>query len=265
MIFSELIPLSWPCSAVHHYLELEEAQTLKNEKIEKFYPTPYNGLIFFYYRSDCLRIKTALMEHKISTCGYLLSPMTKSLIIKHYGSFGLIIVYFQPGILYEILKIPLNQFTNIVVNLCKFHSTGLRKVQKAILRANENDQRKEIIEDFLIAKGLKDRDQIQARSSYLHFMIEQNIGRITVNDLSNHLHITERHLCRLFHKYFGMSPKNYIKLVRFENTLISIKNNPSIKLTELSYEMGYYDQSHFIKDFTKISGVKPLAYVRQAI
>lgn len=56
--------------------------------------------------------------------------------------------------------------------------------------------------------------------------------------------ISPRQLRRLFEFYIGDTPKTFCKVVRFQN---SLRAQPS----------GYYDQSHFIKDFRNFYGATP--------
>lgn len=40
-------------------------------------------------------------------------------------------------------------------------------------------------------------------------------------------------------------------------TIFLKSKNENISLTELAYESAYYDQSHFISDFRKMTGLTP--------
>lgn len=49
-------------------------------------------------------------------------------------------------------------------------------------------------------------------------------------------------------------------LLDFNGTVMTIflkSKNENISLTELAYESAYYDQSHFISDFRKMTGLTP--------
>lgn len=64
---------------------------------------------------------------------------------------------------------------------------------------------------------------------------------------------------RTFSKYVGVNPKKFASIIRFQNVLqIKSKNNKS--MTQLAYNNGYYDQSHFIHDFKSLTGLTPKAF-----
>lgn len=64
--------------------------------------------------------------------------------------------------------------------------------------------------------------------------------------------ISSRHLRRLFSENIGLSPKEFAKVLRFQTVLRHWKENGSLDIVE-----GFYDQSHFIKDWKKFTGLTP--------
>ncbi|MDD4419641.1 MAG: helix-turn-helix domain-containing protein [Bacteroides graminisolvens] len=52
-----------------------------------------------------------------------------------------------------------------------------------------------------------------------------------------------RHFNREFSKYRGTSPKEYLRIVRFQRLLHLLQNNPGTELTELAYGCWFCDES----------------------
>lgn len=69
--------------------------------------------------------------------------------------------------------------------------------------------------------------------------------------------ISSRQLRRLFHYYLGQNAKTFAKVVRFQNILKAKPTVTSLKKHKIFYDLGYFDQSHFIKDFKSFYGVTP--------
>lgn len=85
--------------------------------------------------------------------------------------------------------------------------------------------------------------------------IEKHRGNITVGELSSIHNKGIRQIQRYFSQNIGISPKNYINILRFRYLYEGILKqgiNPSTFL-----DLGYYDQSHFINDFRKRIGISP--------
>jgi AraC-like DNA-binding protein len=71
----------------------------------------------------------------------------------------------------------------------------------------------------------------------------------------------DRKLQYKFKNNVGFSLSLYQKLARFNRSLYQLKYSQS--LTSVAIECGYYDQSHFIRDFKTFAGVSPGEYQRE--
>ena len=69
--------------------------------------------------------------------------------------------------------------------------------------------------------------------------------------------ISSRHLQRLFNFYIGDTAKSFCRIVRFQNLLKIDPSIKSIKTEKSFYDFGYYDQTHFIKEFKLFYGKTP--------
>lgn len=69
--------------------------------------------------------------------------------------------------------------------------------------------------------------------------------------------ISQRQLRRLFAYYIGDTAKTFAKVVRFQNILRAKPSSQSLRQNKLFFDVGYYDQAHFIKEFKNFYGVTP--------
>ena len=81
----------------------------------------------------------------------------------------------------------------------------------------------------------------------------------TVQHFADGLGLNERTLARLCRKVFGFSPKRLLRRQRFLRTLGEIGDRLDQPLAVL-LDGGYFDQSHFIREFRAYMGMTPLAY-----
>jgi transcriptional regulator GlxA family with amidase domain len=64
-----------------------------------------------------------------------------------------------------------------------------------------------------------------------------------------------------FRHQVGVSPKSYARVLRFSRAVALMKGGDSRRpLAEVAVECGYYDQSHFTRDFTAMAGCSPAVY-----
>lgn len=88
--------------------------------------------------------------------------------------------------------------------------------------------------------------------------IRNQQGLVKVNELAKTYFTTTRHLERHFQNSIGVSPKEFIRLVRYQFTHHKIKNNTSGKsLATIAFESGYYDHAHLTNEIKKFTGAAP--------
>ena len=88
-------------------------------------------------------------------------------------------------------------------------------------------------------------------------VIHKSGGSIRFEKLTKECRCSEKKLYRLFKSYFNISPKQYIRVVRFRKALMQLNNNGSTKLSSLAYDLGFTDQCHFIKEMKYFTGTTP--------
>jgi len=82
-------------------------------------------------------------------------------------------------------------------------------------------------------------------------------GTISITQLRNQLFITERTFERKFLKEIGVTPKQFAKIIQFSFSLDQMKESDYTNFTNIAYENGFTDQSHFIRSFKKYTGGTP--------
>jgi AraC-like DNA-binding protein len=83
--------------------------------------------------------------------------------------------------------------------------------------------------------------------------------KLSLVELSYSLKIHPVHLSRDFPKHFHCGLGDYIRKLKIEKSM-SLLSNKKKSLTDITFECGFSDQSHFIRCFKEIIGISPLAY-----
>jgi AraC-like DNA-binding protein len=108
--------------------------------------------------------------------------------------------------------------------------------------------------DQWVLEILKDK---QSNSQFLGVInCLENNPDTTVSNLANACHLSERGLHRLIRKFTTMSPKELINVYRFINNLDQIKRKNTAPFSSI-LATNYYDQSHFIRECKKLTGMPP--------
>lgn len=98
---------------------------------------------------------------------------------------------------------------------------------------------------------------------YVHEIInyiEKNFNRkILIDDISSHMHISNRYLSKIFYQETGTTIAQYINIYRI-NESIKLMSNDNLTLSEISELVGLNDIQHFSKTFSKIINLTPQKY-----
>lgn len=79
--------------------------------------------------------------------------------------------------------------------------------------------------------------------------------------LANEVNVHPAHLSREFSRYFHTGLGDYLRQVKVHRAM-TLLGDPERLLTEIAFECGFADQSHFIRSFRNYFGVTPLEYRR---
>ncbi|HAS45298.1 MAG TPA: hypothetical protein DCS93_32745 [Microscillaceae bacterium] len=82
---------------------------------------------------------------------------------------------------------------------------------------------------------------------------------ISLKELSRELNLHPVTISRYFPKYFGCSLGDYMRKLKVERALFYLQHTLK-PLTEIAYECGFADQSHFIRVFKAYTGFTPKAF-----
>jgi AraC-like DNA-binding protein len=177
------------------------------------------------------------------------------------GDAGVVFVAFYPAGACHFFDFPLSEIENQSIDLSEIFNKEIKQVEETLYLKKSIQERVNVIEAFL----LKNYSCFDPHEDLLIIrgveLIRQYRGQISANTLSDKLSVTLKSLERKFSCRLGKTPKQYIKLVRFQETLKDFSKNKDINLTEYAYRNGYFDQAHFIKDFKTYSGYTPGEFI----
>ena len=114
------------------------------------------------------------------------------------------------------------------------------------------------MDDFLLTRisryQEKSMDKLTEQSiQYLY----QNKTSASLSDLASRLQVSQRYLQKVFLTKVGVSQKQFVRILRFQDILQKLSQPEITSLTTLAYENNFYDQSHFIREFKSFTGLRP--------
>jgi AraC-like DNA-binding protein len=78
-----------------------------------------------------------------------------------------------------------------------------------------------------------------------------------VDELCSYFHVSPRTLQRWFAQNLDVSPKYYLRLLRFKRIIQVMSSGHTINYSQLAADFGFYDQNHLIKEVKHFTAHSP--------
>ncbi|BFM49863.1 helix-turn-helix domain-containing protein [Marinomonas sp. THO17] len=107
-------------------------------------------------------------------------------------------------------------------------------------------------------------DSHVSKSSHVSYQaalyIRQKSGNVRLAELESLTGVTARTLQRKFKQDFGLSPKSFCRIIRFQSALFSINHHNDTCFSDLACILGFSDQPHFLREFKRLINATPVQY-----
>jgi AraC-like DNA-binding protein len=176
--------------------------------------------------------------------------------------FGILGFYLYPHALAQLFRLPADELTDRSVDMKTLCGKDGEILEEKIMLASDNDQRIEIVTNFLEARLKNVRTEFTGLCSSIK-KISDAYQPTSVNTLASNTFLSVRQFERRFKEFSGFSPKRFLRIARFNSLL----NKPFRRknLAHIAFESGYYDEAHFNHEFKLFSGVNPKEYFKPEI
>lgn len=129
----------------------------------------------------------------------------------------------------------------------------IEKIEDSLSHKRTAEERVQCIENFLL--GIMDRNNEDLLIQKACRDLNTSNGNYPIWMLARNLGLTERTLERRFIAHVGATPKKYARVVRLRNAIFQRKTLST--WADVAHAVGYYDQSHMIRDFQELYGIPP--------
>jgi len=220
--------------------------------LEKIIPDGFTELIFHY--GDAYRSKIS-GTWRTQGPNLLAGQISNYFYLENTGVSGIIAVKFKPAALTQLFGLDMSQYTDQIADVGTTEKQLLELRDKIVPLGNEH-QSKEILDNYFLEIS---QHITKSPVTIAIDLIFSTNGMASVKELTKAAGIGERQLERLFKRYVGLSPKYYARIIRF-NYIFQLIQSKKTPWAEIVYQSGYYDQSHFIRNFKAFTGEDPTSY-----
>jgi AraC-like DNA-binding protein len=178
------------------------------------------------------------------------------LILK--GKSTLIAYFFKPWCLPSLFRIAAGELTDKSVDfnfISKDHS-----LKQKLLNAESSKKMCSLLDDHIAAlatRSLTGDPRVEYAAAQISALPQKDILTTVQKDL----HMTERSFQRMFDKNVGVSPNQFRRIIQFNKAFQQLNNRKFSNLSDIAFDNGYADQSHFNRAFREFTDQTATAYL----
>jgi AraC-like DNA-binding protein len=176
----------------------------------------------------------------------------------------IIVFFFMPFAMAGIFNIPAAKLLDAPVELNHWvpHKTNALRTQ--LTYAESTLQKTEGLEHFVIHQLQENNRVCEIIRSATDEIMKQPDTTI-LSTLLQGLDLNKRTFQRIFKKYVGVSPGQYRRICQFQLSFAQVRAKEFNTLTDVAFDNGFADQSHFIRSFKEFADITPNDYLRSGL
>lgn len=180
---------------------------------------------------------------------------------QHDEPAGTIGIEFSPLGAYRFFNLKQSELKNHIFMIDEVFNRAVSEIQEQIANCPRVDDKIELLQKFLLK--LFTHTAPDPIFEYCIQRIQETNGAISIKELEKSTGYSSRWLNMKFQEKIGVSPKNLCAISRFQFFYQTLISDPSQIFENKIYHSIYHDQSHFIKEFKRFTGMPPTLFERQ--
>jgi AraC-like DNA-binding protein len=221
---------------------------------EKLIPGGRVEMIFHFDSTFRWLIRPGTDEGKLLSRVHFMGQRDRLFLSRPTGCVHLFGVRFKPGGLAAFTTMPVSNILNRMVAAEEILGPSIHEWEDRLYAMNGDADKVELLDRLFIGL-LRHSSGVQPGLTLALNIIRKDPGEVAVADICSKTGWYYKKMERAFKASVGYTPRQYCNIVRFNQAFR--KMDKPLSYTEISHSSGYYDQSHFIKDFYRYAGIAP--------
>ena len=222
------------------------------------YADGFPGIIFQQSESDLI-----LNGGKKLPGIFLFGQTVQPISMATAGRLKMIVVCFHPHVLFSIFRFNARAITDDCLDLGLLPPVPAINLKDQLCNAVSVEKQVSILFDYMEQIIIRNRSTVDAGMAYATSQLLQHNRALPLKELQRVLNLSERTFQRKFEQHIGVSPQLFSKISQFQAALSQLRSGRFNKLSDIAYDNGFSDQSHFIRHFSKFTGLSPLELKKQ--
>lgn len=175
---------------------------------------------------------------------------------------AMFVISFRKGMAYPFFPLPMDEMSDRVVDADLLWGRDFAHLREHLQRICDIDLKFAAAERFLL-KHFQSKFSLNPGVEYALAEILRRPDQINMMRISQRIGYSQKHFIDMFKRQVGITPKAYLKIIRFQKAINEIEERKEVNWSDISQDCGFYDQAHFINDFKFFSGFTPEEYVQR--
>jgi AraC-like DNA-binding protein len=174
------------------------------------------------------------------------------------GKLVVFVIVFQPTGFHRLFGLPMPELTDRAYEASDVIGVDVKLLHDRLRESTSLREMACLTETFLLPRLAAPFHAVQSAAAG----ILKCRGQISLNLLARSSGLGQRQFERKFTEQVGVPPKLYSRIVRLNYALQLKETRPDLSWTDVTYEAGYFDQTHLVKDFKSLAGETPSKFLR---
>jgi AraC-like DNA-binding protein len=252
MKYAQLLPPASISKYVRYFWVLENDTSTKSFNMLSPLADGCPGIFFQHSSAGTFYDASNRILPEVYLYGQTITP------IEFYirGNFKTLGVCFYPYALKSIYGLNASELTDNCLDITLLTA----QLRDELVNANSTRRQIEIFVSYIAEEIKQKNPTLDGETEYALRQLITSKGIVSLKSLQQKLNLSERSLERKFSQQIGISPKLFSKVCQFQASLHQLRQNNYTTLSDIAYDNGFADQSHFIRTFKTFAGISPLQF-----
>ncbi len=170
-------------------------------------------------------------------------------------------IVFRPTGIHKLFGFPMHEVTHSRFDVGDVFGNLFCDLEEALHETVDEARQIALINGFLMNRASQ-ADIEEDGIDYAANLLLDQMGNVQIKCILDKIFMSRRKFERHFLKQVGVSPKFYGRIRRYGHVCSLMAGHRKVEWGRLLHQVGYYDQSHFIRDFHEFAKMSPTAYLQ---
>jgi AraC-like DNA-binding protein len=185
----------------------------------------------------------------------LVAAIPEHMLIQATGSIDIVGIRLRPGGVPALVNDAISGIDEMTAPLRDLDHHLPRSLAERLAGMSKHHGRYQLVIDAL--RRVARPERVDARVAWAARRIQHAKGRLPIETLRRQMGVSTRTLERLFQRDVGLGPKKLSRILRIQSVVRGVNAGRSDPWRRLALRVGYFDESHFVRDFQSVAGVTP--------